>query len=210
MSFFNTYFSPVQLVGLVGGLIFVVTTLVFHVRKWHKLSFVTLCLAALGLYWFAANLDPFLNIWDERFHALVAKNLRGAWYKPTLFLTQPFDVGPVDWANSHIWLHKQPLFLWQMALCIGLFGVNEVAIRMPDVLLGVAMVSAVYRSGWILINRNVGLYAALFALTAPFCISLISGRQMTDHNDFIFVAYVTFPCGRLLNINIREIELGSC
>ena len=39
----------------------------------RRSSFVLLCAGALGLRLFVARLDPYLNLWDEQFHALVAR-----------------------------------------------------------------------------------------------------------------------------------------
>ena len=41
-----------------------------------RVSFVLLLVGGLGLRLLAARLDPYLNLWDEQFHALVAKNLQ--------------------------------------------------------------------------------------------------------------------------------------
>ena len=91
--------------------------------------------------------------------------------------------------NIYIWIHKQPLFLWQIAFCFKLFGVNEFVLRLPDVILGSAFVLAAYRSCSLLINKRAGLIAGALIISNMYLIELVSGRQELDHNDFSFIVY---------------------
>ena len=69
---------------------------------------------------FIANLLKFRNLghktikyWDELFHAIVARNLMKHFFKPTL-LDQPYlPYDYTSWMQSHVWLHKPPIPLWQ-------------------------------------------------------------------------------------------------
>lgn len=110
---------------------------------------------------------------------------------PTLYdeapVTMPYD----QWDRYTIWLHKQPLFLWQSALCMKIFGVNEFALRLPMAILGCGMVYAAYRSGKILGNDRVAFYSGLLMVSCFFLLELVSGRQAVDHNDMIFTAYIS-------------------
>ena len=36
-----------------------------------------------------------------------------------------------DWTSNHVWLHKQPLPLWSMSASLWMFGINEIAVRLP-------------------------------------------------------------------------------
>jgi len=109
-----------------------------------------------------AAVDPFLQDWDERFHALVAKNLIHHPLTPMLRLDPIMAFKIEDWCCNHIWVHKQPLFLWQMALSMKLFGVNEVAMRLPSVIMGTISIYFVYdlANRWIK-NIDISFVAAL-------------------------------------------------
>ena len=147
--------------------------------------------AALSLRLLLIGLDPFLHDWDERFHALVAKNLRADYLLPVL---RASPVMPYDyrlWTSNYVWLHKQPLFLWQMALSMQLFGTNEVALRLPSALLGALLVWPVYRLGCFIFSSAVGYHAALLLAFAYYQLELTTGWQSVDHNDAAFLAYVT-------------------
>lgn len=147
--------------------------------------------AALSLRILLIGLDPFLHDWDERFHALVAKNLRADYLLPVL---RSRPVLPYDyhlWTSNHIWLHKQPLFLWQMALSMRLWGPTEVALRLPSALLGSLVLWPVYRLGRIIFSPAVGYHAALLLAFAYYQLELTTGWQSVDHNDAAFLAYVT-------------------
>lgn len=137
-------------------------------------------------------LDPFLIIWDEQFHALVAKNMMDHPFKPMLYKDVFFDYNYQNWTNNHIWLHKQPLFLWQIACSLKIWGVNAFAVRFPDVLMHAILSIAVYRIGKISINEKVGYLGALFMVAAYFPLELIAGRYTNDHNDTAILFYITF------------------
>lgn len=150
---------------------------------------------ALGLGFFMAALDPFLVLWDEQFHALVAKHLMEHPFKPMLYDAPALDYDYTYWAGNHIWLHKQPLFLWQMALSMKLFGVNALAVRLPSVLLHALAVLAVYRMWRIAVSQAVGYYGALFFAVANFPLEMVAGKYPTRHNDLVFMCYVAGSFG---------------
>lgn len=192
MNFFKTYFTDTQVLFLMISFSSLLIGSIFHVLKKNILSLLFLMVSAITCFSFAAMLDPFLNTWDERFHALVAKNMMNDMLKPMLYANPILDVGWTNWNNDSIWLHKQPLFLWQIAICFKLFGVSEFTLRLPDIILGTLMVYTNYRCGKILGNRDVGFISGSFTIFSLYFVELISGRQMTDHNDFIFLCYVSF------------------
>lgn len=148
----------------------------------------------LGLGFYFAHLDPFLHTWDEQFHALVAKNLSKNPLLPMLYSSQLANDGVMNWAGSTIWLHKQPFFLWIMALSIKLFGSTIFAVRFPSVVLHALLSLVIYRSGALALNRTVGLLAAIIFTFSRYPLELVSGFYRTDHNDLVmmFLVSVTF------------------
>lgn len=186
----NTYFSEDQLTPLViGGCILAVSILTF--RKSEKLGLSLLLIGALIIGYFAGNLNHYLELWDEQFHALVAKSMSSTPLTPRLFPEAILPYNYTHWTYNYIWLHKQPLFLWQMALSIKLFGANEMAVRIPSILLHAIIPIFVYRIGKITINKEVGFIAAILITTSYFPLELITGEFATDHNDISFLFYVT-------------------
>ena len=162
----------------------------FNSANKNNHALIILVLGAFSMRLFAAHLDPFLNEWDERYHALVARNLMDNPLKP--YLRYPvllYDYK--NWGGNYIWLHKQPLFLWQMALSMKIFGVSEYAIRYPDVLMGTIMVLLVYRITLLLTkNSKTAFLSALFMAVSNYQLDLISGNKGMDHNDVAFGFYV--------------------
>jgi 4-amino-4-deoxy-L-arabinose transferase len=148
--------------------------------------------AAFALRLLMATLDPFLHDWDERFHALVAKHLIQHPLVPRLRDHAYLPYEYKNWSNNVVWLHKQPLFLWQMALSMRLFGVNEVALRVPTALLTSLLLYPVYRLGIRLFaDRDTAYLAAVLVAFAGFQLELISGYAGMDQNDASFLVYVT-------------------
>lgn len=184
-------FSSHRIVYLALCVIFLVIASFFHEKRNYKLSVVSLLLGSFAVGVFAAVLDPYLNIWDEGFHALVAKNMMNNPFKPMLYHNPLLPYDFTVWSDNHIWLHKQPLFLWQMALSMKIFGVNEFAVRLPDIIMHAILPYFILRIGKITVNRNVGFYAALLFAVAYYPLELIAGKFSTDHNDFAFLFYVT-------------------
>src|SRR5688572_1561849 len=112
----------------------------FFIRNKISWSIALLVLGSFFLRLEMASLDPFLHNWDERFHALVSKNMMEDPFRPMLYKHPALPYDYTSWCCNHIWIHKQPLFLWQMAGSMKIFGVNEVALRLPSVIMGALMV----------------------------------------------------------------------
>lgn len=168
-----------------------ILSLWFQNRERFMLAVPLLMIGALLLRLVIIDLDPFLHPWDERFHCLVAKNLIDHPLVPTLRddpLT-PYDYK--NWPGNHVWLHKQPLFMWQMAFSMKLLGKTVFAARVPSVLMGAIMVGFIYRIGKNLKNAKTGYWAALFWAFGFYSLMLALGVQTNDHNDMAFAFYVT-------------------
>jgi 4-amino-4-deoxy-L-arabinose transferase-like glycosyltransferase len=162
----------------------------FHQEN-TRAAVILLFFAAFAIRYFMIGLDPFLNDWDERFHALVAKNMRLHPFKPMLREFPIMEYGLHDWCCNHIWLHKQPLFLWQMALSMSIFGVSEVTMRLPSAVMGALLVFPVFRLGKLLFDEKVGFSAALLAVYPYYQLEMTAGAIGMDHNDMAFMFYMT-------------------
>lgn len=167
----------------------VIAAVVSYRRK--RYAFSALCIALSGLtvrLYFCS--DPFLYQWDERFHALVAKNFLNHPLVPTLYdhPLLPFDYK--DWQANHIWLHKQPLALWLMAFSMKILGVNEIAARLPSLLLSSTAILLTYYIGAALFNKKVALLASFFHSLNPYLIFLAAGRIPSDHVDTALIFFV--------------------
>lgn len=174
------------------------SSLYFHIKNKEYLSVGFLIVTALLVFSFAALLDPFLNLWDERFHALVGKNLMNHPLMPTLYDDPVVNMSYDRWDRYHIWLHKQPVFLWQIALSFKLFGVSELSLRLPDVVLSAILVFVGYRSGKVLVNSRVGYITGVLTISTIYLLELAAGRQEVDHNDFSFLVYVSLSLWSLI------------
>lgn len=198
MSFFNSYFSDIQITLLMLGSVFFLLSIIMHLKNKERLLIVFLGLTAVCIFSFSALLDPFLNLWDERFHALVGKNLMSHPLMPTLYDDPIVNTSYDGWDKSHIWLHKQPLFLWQIALSFKIFGVSEFSLRIPSIILCTILVLITYRSGKLLVNRQVGYVSALLMISTIYLLELIAGRQELEHNDIAFLTYTSLSIWSLI------------
>lgn len=145
--------------------------------------------AALALRAYAAA-DLSLHPWDERFHALVAKNLIDQPLVPRLYADAPLAYDYADWYGNHIWLHKPPLALWIQAASMSLFGIAEIPMRVPSVLFATVSVLITYAIGRFLFSAAVGLIAAALHAGNGFLVDLASGRRAGDHVDTLLILIV--------------------
>jgi 4-amino-4-deoxy-L-arabinose transferase len=173
------------------GIIFLLSSVFLHIKDKNNYSVLALFFAAFCFFFFAALLDPYLNLWDERFHALVAKNILVHPLRPTLYEDPAVEMDYSKWASSIVWLHKQPFFLWLIALSFKCFGINEIALRLPSVLLSSFLIVIAYRTGKLLVNSKVGYCTAFLFTTSFYLLELVSGKQNVDHNDVIFLCTVS-------------------
>jgi 4-amino-4-deoxy-L-arabinose transferase-like glycosyltransferase len=174
---------------LTGGC-YVASVVLFY-RKNYSFALLALLLASFLLRIEMALLDPFLHNWDERFHALVAKNMVDRPFTPMLIRYPALPYDYTAWCCNQIWVHKQPLFLWQMAASMKLFGVNEFALRLPSVIMGTLMVFFTYRIGKKVSGRyETAFLSALFFSLSWYQLELTSGLISLDHNDISFSFYI--------------------
>lgn len=61
------------------------------------------------------------------------------------------------WGTPH---HKTPGFYWSIAIFYSLFGISEISVRLPSMIVGILSVLLVYEIGKILLNKKVAWLAA--------------------------------------------------
>ncbi len=184
-----------EAVNFFGATVFVVVMIMFGVSytffNWKKYRKALLLIIAAGflLRLFCA-LDPALHQWDERFHALVAKNIMEEPLSPKLYKEVPLDYDYKHWGKNHIWLHKQPLPFWVIGASFKVFGVNLLALRLPALLLSTLLIAVTFLIGSKLFNDRIGVLAAFFHSVNGLIIEIGSGRVATDHVDLFFFFFI--------------------
>ena len=161
----------------------------FQQKERYGKAIALMIVSALCLYFYVSG-DFFLHHWDERYHALVAKNLINHPLVPTLYDNPVLPYDFRDWQANHIWLHNHPLALWGIAGSIWLFGVNELAVRIPSVVLVSIAIYLVFSVGSYLFNRKTGYLAAFLFSINGLLLSLVGGRKATDHVDIFFTFFI--------------------
>lgn len=157
----------------------------------HRFHSAALSIAVAALLIRAyAGADLALHPWDERYHALVAKNLIANPLVPMLRADSVLEYDYANWASNHIWLHKPPLALWMQAASMRLFGVSEWPLRLPSVLFATAAVFVTYAIGRTLVSPPAGLLAAAFHGVHGFSADLAAGRRATDSVDTLLILLV--------------------
>lgn len=193
MTFALQHMGTPSWVALICWIIFLLAAIYSTFQK-PKATPLFLFGAAVSIALAFALFSPYLYSWDEQFHALVGKNLSQNPLFPKLYPQQPLPPQSGGWVDLMVWMHKQPLFTWQMAASIKIFGTNAFAVRFPSVLFHGLLVLSIFRIGTLVFNRKTGFIAAILIMHSSFLLGLISGKIGTDHNDFIFLAYITFSC----------------
>lgn len=160
-----------------------------HKNEQYNLCITLLLIGGLLLRVFC-SCDFFLHDWDERFHALVAKNLVQHPLTPTLYNNPVLPYDYTNWAGNHIWLHKQPLSLWTMAASMWLFGINEIALRIPSITLSTLGIFLIYYIAEYIAGKKAAFISAFLYSINGLIIELTSGRVATDHVDMFFLFFI--------------------
>lgn len=186
----DSYFTPIEQGVIAGAIAITLGACWAYIRERDGLALGLVLLVALALRLMCAQLDPFLNIWDESVHAVVAKNMVSHPFTPMLFTDKELGLDFEWWTNTRIWLHKQPFFLWMMAASIGTFGNTVFALRLPSVLFTTALVYFTHGIGAGMHGRAVAFSAAVMMAWSYWFLMLVLGAVITDHNDAIFISLV--------------------
>jgi 4-amino-4-deoxy-L-arabinose transferase len=134
--------------------------------------------------------DAFLHGWDERYHALVARNLLAHPLIPTLYDAPVFAFDYREWTSNHIWLHKPPMTLWLIAASLKLFGISEIVVRLPSIVLSSLGTLLTYGIARHFFRERTALLAAFFYAINGLLLELAGGRVPTDHVDALFAFMV--------------------
>lgn len=127
-----------------------------------------------------------LGEWDERYHALVAKNLIKTPLHPYLIADKILPLDANDWTLCEIWLAKPPLAFWFMSLSMKVFGENEFGLRFPSLIFSTLSIYLTYLIGRKLYNESVGLWAAFFYAVNGLLYEINIGLLSGDHVDTLF------------------------
>jgi 4-amino-4-deoxy-L-arabinose transferase-like glycosyltransferase len=169
------------------------------------LALIIVMLCGLLLRIYTAS-DFHLHPWDERYHALVAKNMMDSPLRPMLYENPLMHYDFRNWATNQIWVHKQPLPLWSMALSMSIFGVNEIALRLPSIILSTLGIGITFYIARFLFNNRVGIITAFLFSIHGLIIELTAGRVATDHIDIFFLFFIELSV--LLAIKFFQSEKG--
>jgi 4-amino-4-deoxy-L-arabinose transferase-like glycosyltransferase len=182
------YFKGVLLIVLVTA-VFTAAYQAFKKNKIQKSLFLIILGGFILRGWCIWN-DGFLFAWDERYHALVAKNLMSNPFVPVLFKNPLLDYDFRQWTLNHVWLHKQPLSLWFMAGSMKIFGTSEWALRLPSLLLSTIGIYLTFRIARFFKDKKTGLLAAFFQAINGLVIEIATGRESTEHPDNTFFFFI--------------------
>ena len=162
-------------------------------RSWKKENFkaalllILICGLTLRIY---TSTDGYVHTWDERYHALVAKNLINHPLIPTLYDNPVLPYSYKDWVANHVWLEKGPVPLWAMAASLSAFGNTDFALRVPSLIISLIAVYLTYLIGSRLFGKRTGLLAAFFHSINGLIIELAAGRISSDHVETFFIFFI--------------------
>lgn len=162
----------------------------YYLKDNFRTAVLLIMVCGLFLRIYTSSSELYLHSWDERYHALVAKNLIQHPLVPSLYDNPVLPYDFRGWTSNHIWLHKQPLPLWAMAASMWLFGVNEIALRFPSIIISTLGIWITFMLGSYFFNRKTGYLAALFFSLNGLIIEITSGRVATDHIDVFFMFFI--------------------
>ena len=113
---------------------------------------------------------------------------RGLWVDEAISVDQaqmPFGQMLADMRTTDVHPPLHHAVLW---VTVRLFGTSEVAVRLPSLLAGVALVPVMFWVGRTLYDRRTGWIAAILAAIAPFCVWYSQEARM--YSQFMLFAAV--------------------
>ncbi|WP_373548383.1 ArnT family glycosyltransferase [Haliscomenobacter sp.] len=165
-------------------------TILFFNKKDHKFPLLIILFSSFILR-LVPSTDSLIHEWDERFHALVAKNMLAHSFKPTLYDNPVLEYDYKSWVDNHIWLHKQPIPLWIISSSLKLFGISALSVRIPSIILStLSVLLTYYISLFLFEKKSVALFSAFLQGINGFLIENAAGRIPTDHIDSHFLFFI--------------------
>jgi 4-amino-4-deoxy-L-arabinose transferase-like glycosyltransferase len=192
VALIDTHFTTQDLSFLIPGIVLIAAGSICAVYGKSKPALLLIIGGGFTLRLWMAFADPFVHIWDEQYHALVARNMQFGFFHPVLVHDPVVPTDPTNWTHTETWLHKPPFFLWLMGISAKIFGASYWSIRIPSVLLSTGMIYCAFVCGKILKNESTGLIAAILVASSSHLINIVSGFLNTDQNDVIFIALLFF------------------
>lgn len=183
------FFFQEEAILLLSGLLGLVFSVYLFLKE-NKYSYVGLFISATMIGFWSIQLNDYIFLWDERIHALVAKNMIANPFTPMLYKNPLISYDYEVWIRNHIWLHKPPWFLWQMALSMKLFGVNTIALRLPGLIMFLILIFFAIGIGRNLHSAKTGFIMGVLTVANFTLLTLIAGGLSTDHNDMATVFYI--------------------
>jgi 4-amino-4-deoxy-L-arabinose transferase-like glycosyltransferase len=124
-----------------------------------------------------------IQIWDE---SRLALNAQEMYFNHNFLVTYCYG-------SPELWNTKPPLMIWAQVLSMKMFGINELAIRLPSAISGMLTVLLlmwfalrVFKNGWI------GLIAILFLITSVGFVGMHITR--TGDYDAMMILFTTAYC----------------
>ena len=171
--------------------ILLLTGFVFFLLKKSRFKRALLLILVLGAFLrIYSSSTPFLHQWDERYHALVAKNLIQHPLTPTLHEHPVLEYSNNNWVGGNIWLAKPSFPLWLMSGSIAVFGNSLWAIRLPSILLGLLAVWLTYLIAGRIFGSKTAIIAAFLHAIHGLTIEMIGGGVSSDHVEHTFIVMV--------------------
>ncbi|MBS1585381.1 MAG: glycosyltransferase family 39 protein [Bacteroidetes bacterium] len=158
-------------------------------RNKEAMAIMLLMACGLALRIYTAS-DLYLHAWDERYHALVAKNMLKHFFLPTLYDNSVLATDYHYWTLGHVWLHKQPVPLWLIAISLKVFGVNAIAVRIPSIIMTTIGIKLMFDIGKHLYNSRVAFVSAFLYSISGILIEMSAGRIATDHPEVAFAFFI--------------------
>lgn len=175
---------------LFSAILFFALGVLLWFKNSYRLSFLSIFTGGFVIALHAIFLDDFLHPFDERYHALVALNAMKDPFHLKLVPELLTSWNTHTYLSTRTWLHKQPLFTWQMALGMKVFGTSVYGMRSASVLMFLVLGFAVYRACKLYFPKSA-VWCILIVYSSPFLLLLTTGRKGMDHNDIAFAAYTS-------------------
>jgi 4-amino-4-deoxy-L-arabinose transferase-like glycosyltransferase len=184
----------------------------YFAEKKTKYSILIILLIGFILRLFI-SFYPNLHKWDERFHALSAKNISTQNLYPKLYLEHNINYDNKNWMIEKEWIHKPPFLLYIIKCSLSLFGNNAFSVRIPSLVASTLTILLVFLIACNLFqNTTIALISSYLCSVNGLLLDFSGGVMPTDHYDtfllFFFCCSIYFFTKEYV-LNIKNLIIGT-
>lgn len=139
-----------------------------------------------------------LNQWDEKYHALISKNIFNSILAPQLYKDYIFEFDYKNWTKNEIWLSKPFLPFLLIGSFLKLLGNNLLALRIGSIIFGTSSLILIFKISKILFDNKTAILSAFLYAINGLILEITGGKISSDHVDIMHLFFSLFAILKII------------